>query len=158
MQQDKRFNDSVEFVSKHYRKGHFSAKEGLRKVGISPLQLWRKRIAVAASVCVVLTASACLYTLLSTSDRQPAPEPTIIQPTQEPQQPDTTPMRDVAQRITFDDAPLSEVIIKIQETYNVTITNIPTEEHRLTLSYEGTADELIETINDLLGTEMKIQE
>jgi hypothetical protein len=67
-------------------------------------------------------------------------------------------MRDVAQRITFDDAPLSEVIIKIQETYNVTITNIPTEEHRLTLSYEGTADELIETINDLLGTEMKIQE
>lgn len=38
----------------------------------------------------------------------------------------------------------------------MTIINVPQTEYRLTLSYEGTAADLIQTINDLLGTDLQI--
>ena len=51
------------------------------------------------------------------------------------------------------------VVEKINETYNVKVTGLPEspEEYRLSLHYEGTASDLVETINEILGTELTVK-
>lgn len=144
-----KFNKSVNFVARHYRADAFKPRSFF--FGRSLAARWR-RWGVAASVAVgVLTASACFYTFVL---RQPeAVEPQPIEQTVAPEQP----ARLVSQRIEFTDAPLTEVVAQIELTYDVTVENIPTAEYRLTLSYEGTADDLISTINMLLGTALTIK-
>lgn len=62
--------------------------------------------------------------------------------------------------IDFENAPLPEVIKKIESVYNVKIKDIPAspEEYELSLHYEGTPTDLISVINDILGTEMTVTE
>lgn len=60
-------------------------------------------------------------------------------------------------RLEFNDAPLSEVVDGVENAYGVTLTNVPEDDLRLTLSYEGTAQDFIETVNELLGTEIRIE-
>ena len=62
-----------------------------------------------------------------------------------------------SRRIEFKDTPLPKVAEAIAETYDVEITGIrPGDNTRLTLSYEGTAEDLVATINELLGTRLRI--
>ena len=46
---------------------------------------------------------------------------------------------------------------EIEKVYDVRLTSLPEEEYRLTLSYEGTAEDLVATINELLGTHIEIE-
>lgn len=64
--------------------------------------------------------------------------------------------KEFAMRIEFKDAALKDVVNKIEEVYQVKIENIPESDVRLTLSYEGTAEELIEVINEIAGTDFKV--
>ena len=59
--------------------------------------------------------------------------------------------------MTFNDTPLAEVVKEIEKVYDVRLTSLPEEEYRLTLSYEGTAEDLVATINELLGTHIEIE-
>ena len=59
-------------------------------------------------------------------------------------------------RLEFSNASLSEVTDEICRVYGVTLANIPIEDYRLTLSHEGNAYDLVETINELLGTDIVI--
>ena len=45
---------------------------------------------------------------------------------------------------------------EIEKVYGVKLGNVPDDDIRLSLSYEGTAADLVDTINDLLGTEIEI--
>ena len=147
----KKYDDSLEFVTRHYRTGAFRPEQRFVRFAS-----WR-RPAVAASVAIgILAASAALYTYLT-----PATDSTVPAETPAPAakvENISTPAGMVI-RITFEDAPLSRVVAEIESAYCVKVGGIgDSGDLRLTLSYEGTADDLVETINDTLGTNLTIVE
>ncbi len=156
MSEEKKFNDSLRFVSRHYRSGAFSRSDAWRRLGIAQTAMsWRiGRTAAAIVAAVVLTASACMLKWgLPAFDRHPeAPTPTVIE-----SQAPAMPAAEISQKIEFNDAPLADVVARIERVYAVRVADVPEGEYRLTLSYEGTAEDLIETINELLGTQMHIE-
>lgn len=150
---DKKMNESVEFVTRYYRKDAFSARRGWRQLGLAYPQWWHTRWAAAVAVIVALTATAGIYAYISSfhsATRQP--EVTTVSGT-----PATG--VDVSRKIEFTDAPLADVVKEIERVYEVHVVNVPEKgDYRLTLSYEGTAKDLVETINELLGTSLGIGE
>ncbi len=144
---DRKFEESLSFVARHYRAGAFA-----RRHFFAPA-LWRgRRLRVAASIAgAALLASACYFGLTGSFDRTPEVPVTAEAPAAPAES--TVAM---STHIEFDNAPLSAVIAEIERIYNVKIGNIPTDEPRLTLSYDGTASDLVATINELLGTELTV--
>lgn len=62
-------------------------------------------------------------------------------------------------RIEFADTPLDSVANRIEEVYGVKVHGRnSTDTMRLTLSYEGTAQDLVEAINLTLDTHLSISE
>lgn len=147
-----KINESIKFVAKHYRPDSF-----LPTMRFVPVSFWRRRGAVAAAVAAgILVVSACVYMLLPVAEttRQLSPEPPATTAAPSPASSEY-----VVKSIEFTDAPLAEVVKAIEDTYNVKISGL--EEGckvRLTLSYEGTAADLVETINELEGTKLTIEE
>ncbi len=66
----------------------------------------------------------------------------------------------VVKVIDFENAPLPEVVEKIESVYNVRVGQLPEapEKYVLTLRYEGTPTDLVAIINDILGTQMTVEE
>lgn len=144
-------NKEIKFIADRYKKGRFSTDKAWNSLGIRPFSIWRKyRVAAAVSAAVVLTASAAIIYKASTA-------PSISSGTEV-----TAPIeadKDVVKAIDFENTPLTVVVEKINETYNVKVTGLPEspEEYRLSLHYEGTASDLVETINEILGTELTVK-
>lgn len=143
-----KYKESLDFVVRHYRPGAFvpSARFATRRLR---LPLW-----AAACAAGILVASACVCTIwLQPHEEQAAPSPTpaVEQPVAD--------SHAAVRRIEFNNATLSEVIAATEECYGVRIGSVTPQEAelRLTLSYEGTAEDLVATINDLLDTNLTIE-
>lgn len=151
-----KFNESLKFVARHYREGAFR-----RDLSFLPAVMpWWRRHGVAAAVAgVALVAAAAVATftgVFSGPTASEAPADTIVA-APAVARPDTV-AAPVSLTISFTDAPLSRVVAEIESNYHVTVANVPDgDSRRLTLSYEGTAADLVATINDLLGTEMEVR-
>lgn len=134
----------------HYRDGAFRPKMIFWR---SPLRTHRAAVA-AAVACVVLVASAC-YFIISRPANHPQPQPAQLSPSVE-----QTAAPSVAEslRLEFADAPLSSVISEIESAYGVEISEIPAEVDsiRLTLSFEGSAIELVYAINQITGLSLQV--
>ncbi|MDE6352137.1 MAG: DUF4974 domain-containing protein, partial [Muribaculaceae bacterium] len=72
---------------------------------------------------------------------------------------DITPLTE-AKVIDFENASLTEIVREIEMVYNVNIVNLPdpTLDYNLSLHFEGNPVELIDAINDILGTQMNVVE
>lgn len=142
-----KYKESLDFVVRHYRPGAFipSANFARRRLRIP---LW-----AAACAAGILVASACVCTIWLQPREEEAlrPAPAVEQPVADSSA--------SVRRIEFNNAPLSEVIAATEECYGVRIGSVTPEEAdlRLTLSYEGTAEDLVATINDLLDTNLTIE-
>lgn len=146
-----RFNESLDFVARHYRRGAFDTASGLRRLGFRRRPTMLRRAAVIAGA-VALTASALFvgyYNYYAPAETDPAIQSAPAAGTQV-----AGPSKVV--RLEFNNAPLSEVTDEICRVYGVTLANIPIEDYHLTLSYEGNAYDLVETINELLGIHIVI--
>lgn len=145
---------NILFVARHYVKGHFSPKEAWKKLDIRPQSWWTfGRVAAALAGVIVLSATA---TLIIREVNAPSPAPATEQPVA---QPTTSPA--MARRvIDFDNTPLTDVVKKIHEVYDVEVTDVPANanELRLSIHFEGNAADLIDAINEILDTQMKITE
>ena len=66
----------------------------------------------------------------------------------------------VVRAIDFDDTPLPVVVARIREVYGVDVAGMPADaaKYRLTLHYEGNVADLVESINEILGTQMTVEE
>lgn len=110
---------------------------------------------MAAAIGGALVASAAVFTYIV-----PEREGVDKVPTEQvgmPAAESPAPVMEV-KKIEFADAPLARVVDEIESVYNVRVTNVPVEgDYRLTLSYEGTAEDLVEAINDLLGTGLAVE-
>lgn len=144
---------NLKFIVRHYRKGMFAVEPALRRVKGRKFVWWtRTRIAAACAVGAILTASAVLFVhngYLSERDQ-------TIQDTEQA----TVPATRVVRIIDFEEAPLSDVVAKIKEIYGVEVTGLPADPdcYTLSLHYEGSAIDLVETINDILDTDMTVIE
>lgn len=155
MLQNSQLEKEIHFVAGHYRRHAFVVSDGWRRLGIAGRSWFNTRIAAAVAVGVVLTVSAGIYTWVNYIAVEP--QSGAVQPVVDSSPSDIETMPRVV-RIEFTDAPLCDVVSEIEEVYGVRIVNAPREEYRLTLSYEGTAEELVETINEILGTKLEIKE
>lgn len=142
----------IKFVARHYRQGAFSTSAGWRKLGITASTWWSKsKIAAAIAGVVVLGATASIiinrHFITGTSASNEITTST----------PATT---HIVKAIDFVDTPLPAVVEEINRVYDVNVTNLPDEasSYRLTLHYQGNATDLINTINDILDTDMQIEE
>lgn len=142
--------NDTDFVARHYREDRFSVNTGWRRLGIGPAAGWRRyRVASAIAATVILSATAAVMYRSYRIDRE--------QPTVETPAPNVL---TTVRVIDFEYAPLAEVIRKIEAVYGVKVENIPAspEKYELSLHYEGTPTDLIETINDILDTDMTVTE
>ncbi len=143
-------NKNIDFVARHYRKGLFAADKALARMGIRYVRWWTPaKIAAAVAVFVVFGATAAI--LIRNTHYMPSNENVVHE--------ETAPASVAEIKvIDFEDIPLTAVVEKIKEVYGVEISGLPENagDMRLSLHYEGTAADLVETINDILGTEMEI--
>lgn len=146
----------VDYIATHYREGRFDTKEGWNRLGIAPVSLWKRyRAAAAISAAVVISATAAvIYHEYGTNDK---PQQAIE--VSAPETPVNNPLAEI-KVIDFEDASLNYVVKKIETVYNVKVENLPVhaDEYQLSLHYEGTPTDLIDVINDLLGTQMTVTE
>lgn len=140
----------IKFIAERYRSGRFSADKGWKRLGIRPMSIWRKyRVAAAVAAAVVITASAVV--MYEMNSVQTAPQqvvaPTVVKD-------------NVIKVIDFENASLTTVVERIKEVYGVDVVGLPEspDDYTLSLHYEGTAVDLVETINEILGTNLKVEQ
>jgi hypothetical protein len=145
--------EDIEYIAKRYDHGRFSVNNGWKRLDITSTAKWRPMKIVAAIVSVVvLTATASLiYHQYSVNAEQEQ----VITPNT-----GSNNSEELIRVIDFENAPLPNVIERIKEVYGVDVVNIPenAEGYNLSLHYEGNADDLLATINEILGTEMAVNE
>lgn len=152
---------NLDFVLRHYRRGALSAKKAWQQLDIPEskphlLDIFAgRRAAAAACVAAVLTASAIMgYHLAENHDSSPAVQQSSAAVVPPPVQSETA-----APRLEFKNAPLSEVVKTIESTYGVHVDGLGDDGNlRLTLSYQGSERQLVNTINELLGTELSLRQ
>lgn len=148
----------IKFVTHHWRKGAFSTDKAWNRLGIGRVSVWsgfrrtKMRIATAVAAVVVLGATAAI--VIHRSTYAPAPEiETAMESSFE--------TRVAAVKvIEFDNAPLSDVAEEIHKVYGIEVIGLPDDADsiRLSLRYEGNVCGLVESINDILDTNLKINE
>lgn len=146
--------DDIDFIARHYRHGRFSVNDGWKRLGIdSPSRLRPIRTAAAIAVAVVMTAAAALiYHNYQPIGNDTTPEaPTCVE--------NINTGAGIAKIIDFENTPLTQVVEQIERVYEVKVTGMPADAgtYRLSLHYEGTAADLLETINEILGTDLKLE-
>lgn len=145
-------NKDIDFVAKHYKKGLFNIETALYKIkGLRKNNRTLPKVAAISSIVVAIGATAAILITNSYNSKEIESNVPVIEK--------ESPML-VSHVIDFDDAPLSVVVEQINLIYGVNIENIPKDADELYVSihYEGTALDLVETLNEILGTNLKIIE
>lgn len=145
-------NKDIDYIAKHYQAGHFAVEPALRRIRPEALRRWTPmRIAAALVAAIVLSATAAVlvhndFFIDSTPDAVQEPAETVA-------------AEAVVRVIDFEEAPLPVVVEKIKDVYGVEVTGLPenAEDYILSLHYEGSATDLLETINDILETDMTVK-
>ncbi|MDE6669585.1 MAG: hypothetical protein K2K26_07870 [Muribaculaceae bacterium] len=145
-------NKEIQYIAKHYHKGLFATEPALRRIKSTGRPWWTPaKIAAASVVVVVMGATAAVLIHNSNISEPPAPTGQV--------QPSVTPAETVVRVIDFEETPLTIVVAEIRNVYGVEVTNLPenADDYKLSLHYEGSATDLVETINAILDTDMKIK-
>lgn len=144
---ESKFKESVDFVSHFYRRDAFVA----RRRFVSHYLLWRWRgVAAALAGCVLAASAAIVYV---GTHRIETAQPEVLPVVEMPVEPVKTEVK----RIEFVNAPLDSVVTRIENVYGVKVDGVSeSDTMRLTLSYEGTAEDLVYAINLTLDTHLSI--
>lgn len=152
MTEKKVIDQKFEFVISHFKDGTLLPNEGWSRFKLTHrISSLKHYVAAASVVAIVLAASASLYYFYRPNTDSESEKIQLVT-TEETK----TTAKNKIEKIEFHDASLKEVIAEIERVYNVKITNIPEEDIRVTISYEGTAQDVVETLNELLNTNLVI--
>lgn len=151
-------NENIKFVATHYRKGRFAVEPALRRMGFRQTSWTPVRVAASIAVVAVLSATAAI--MITQGYFAGKPENVSSEQHSVLPETETRPTAATVIVIDFESTPLPEVVAKIREAYGVDVMNLPdnADSYQLSLHYEGNAVDLIETINETLGTDMIIKE
>lgn len=148
--------ESLQFVARHFQDDTLLSRPGWRYFKLTHNLLksrftFSRSVAAACIGVIVLAASASIY-FFALSSKDSAPEGNFSAPEPLP----SVSFEEKSLRIEFQDATLKQVVAEIERAYGVTISNLPSEEMKITISYEGTAEDVVETINALLDINLTI--
>lgn len=149
-----KMKQSLQFVTRFYSPGALRPDDSFIREGLPFL---KRHAAAAATAGAALAAAAAVtaYIALHTPGNQmESPEQTvetIVKPI------DEVPATETIKEMKFEDATLPEVVDAIEKAYGVKVTGETENQPSLTLSYRGTAEDLTAAINDLLGTNLRIE-
>lgn len=104
--------------------------------------------AALAGVIALSAAAAIIYQQYNNVEPAKEPETLVVSP------------METVRVVDFENAPLPVVVERIREVYGVEVEGLPenADDYVLSLRYEGTPVDLIDTINDILSTEMTVRE
>lgn len=145
----------IDFVVSHFQEDALQPEANWRRFK-AIVGLRRRRMGVAAAVAaiIVVSATAGIFTYKELSAPSDGTE------TRQEMAGEDILSADGPKLMVFEASGLSDVVETIETEYGVKIGNVPSnaDEYVLTLRYEGTPEELIEAINDILGTQLTIEE
>lgn len=147
-------NKDIDFIASRYRDGLFRTENALNRIRPRRRRGWTPlHTAAAIAAGLVLTATAALVVHHNYGIESRDCMESGINVTDDPDE-------IVVRVIDFEDAPLTQVVAEIRIVYGVEVTNMPRnpEDYRLSLHYEGTAEELVGTINEILETDLQIRD
>lgn len=146
-------NKDIQYIAKHYRKGLFVTEPALRRIKSTGRPWWTPAKIAAASIAVVVMSATAAVLIHNSSISEPST------PTEQIETP-VMPAKAVVRVIDFEETPLTVVVAEIKNVYGVEVIDLPenADEYKLSLHYEGSATDLVETINAILDTDMKIKE
>lgn len=152
MTEKNKTEESIRFVTRHYQDDTLLPREGWQRFSVSHhISSLRRNVAAAYIGAVVFAAAASIYYFNTRPDIPATVENMNVQPSETAGVPEQR-----IERIEFHNASLKEVVAEIERVYGVTIGNVPSEEMSITISYEGTAQDVVETINDLLTLNLTV--
>ena len=149
--QGKEIDKEIDFIAKYYKNGLFNVETALKKIKPALRKVWTwQRVAAISCVVVVIGATAALLIRNSFYSEKNSEIDNSFR--------NEIPFESISKVIDFDDTPLPVVIEQINHVYNVEVTNIPenVDDYYLSLHYEGNVLDLIDIINEILGTDLKI--
>ncbi len=153
MTENEKSKTDFQFVVHHFKEGTLLPQKGWQRFKLlHHISTFKRNIAAASIAAVVLAASASIY-YISTADSDSETSTTITNIGSE-QSASSSEVR--IAKIQFQNAHLSEVVAEIERVYDVTISNLPKEDIKVTISYEGSAEDVVETINELFDTQLTI--
>lgn len=153
MTEIKKTETDFQFVLHHFKEGTLLPKKGWQRFKLlHHISYIRRNIAAASIAAVVLAASASIY-YISSADRDSESKTAV---TNVDTKTSNTSSEVKIAKIQFRNAPLKEVVSKIESVYDVTISNLPKDDIMVTISYEGTAADVVETLNELFDIDLKI--
>ena len=148
-------DEDIDFIVGKLKEGAFSTDTNWRTFK-SLVGMRKRRIGVAAAVTAILalSATAAVFTYRHISASSYGTETIYVRPSEEINSDCDSKLR------VFEATGLSEVVQTIESEYRVKISDVPSnaDEYVLTLRYEGTPEELIEAINEILGTNLTVEE
>ncbi len=142
----------ISFVVRHYRKGVFDRRRAWLALPLIRNTSWWRRhtMAAAASVAVVIAAAATVYYVGIVK-----PERTIT-PAASQTEETVIAVSEPTARFEFDGVALSKAVEQIEESYGITLVGLPDGDPELTLTFEGTAADLVALINESLDSHISI--
>lgn len=150
-------NREINFIACHYRESLFAVEPALEKIRPRERK-WPSIRKVAAILIAVVAFGAMAAALIQNFASSPKPETETPVKEENTVAPVGTPAADSVKTIDFENADLAMVVETINSTYNVRVGNLPENaaDYHLTLHYEGTATDLIETINEILNINLTL--
>ncbi len=152
MTEKEELRESIKFVSDHFKMGSLLPQKGWKRFRLAHhISFSRRNVAAAGIVAVVLAASASIYYFTAPSGHSPSEETFehVSMMNELPGEAKTA-------KIEFKNTPLKDVVAEIERVYEVKIANVPRENIMVTISYEGTAADVIETLNELFNINLII--
>lgn len=152
MTEKNEFDKRSEFVVRHFKDGALLPNEGWHRFKLTHhISSFKRYVAAASVATIVLAASASLYYFYNIKSNPETQNVHLIS-TEETKHS----IEYRIEKIEFHNASLKDVVAEIEHVYDVKISNVPEEDIRVNISYEGTAQDFVETINELLNTNLVI--
>lgn len=150
MANQKKIEENIQFVTRYYLDDTLLPGRGWRLFRASHgISAFRRNVAAAAVGLIVLTASAAVYFMRQ--DATPGGEQAVSAPST------TVVLAEKTQKIEFRDASLKNVVAEIERIYDVRITGVPEQDIKVTISYEGTAADVVGALNDLFDLNLTVE-
>lgn len=146
--------DSLRFVTRFYSPGALHPDTSFIRKG---LPFWKRHAVPASIIGTTLLAAAAVSTYLALNLTHPQTAEPVKKNETTVFSASSIPTSGEVKKMKFEDASLHDVVKEIEKEYGVKVTGETEGQPRLSLSYEGTAEDLVAAINDLLGTNLSIE-
>lgn len=145
---DNKFSDSLNFVVRYYRAGRFVP----RRRFVWYWDIWRRRGVAASLAGCVLCASAAVAIYMQHSAPERIPQ-TSVSDNAVAGTPEL-----VTKRLEFADTRLDSAVVRIEQVYGVRVAGVGVNDSiRVTLSYDGDAQGLVDMLNATFGTGLRLK-